>query len=289
MADIDLEELLRIPGLDFKAAGPVLGKGNIAESALRLLQLDSGQRHPGTSQLSVVRRVTYFARGALGIRMHYPHIGPQTVAYQNLVSRIVTLDKTAQREHVAQGLTMRQAVMRIVDKYRIARHHYILHADVIAPPVPVAREDETEAALADRQRFDFALREMWSVLGQLQDMTTVSGRATLATKQALAQEVKKGALLRQMLRLHENDADIQKKEHLTSRNKVKAAEKHAAFLQSQNEGLKNENDELKKENEELKNEIRLMKKDAWYTMSAIEDCKQGSVSKAANELEVIPQ
>ncbi|KAH0428528.1 hypothetical protein CcaCcLH18_08990 [Colletotrichum camelliae] len=268
MADIDPEELLRIPGLIFKAAGPVLGKGNIAESALRLLQLDSTQRHPGTSQLMVVRRVTYFARGALGISMHYPHIGPQTVAYQNLVSRIVTLDKTAQREHVAHGLTMRQAVMRIVDKYRIARHHYILRADVINPTVPVAREDETEAALTDRQRFDFALREMWGVLGQLQDMMTVSGRATLATKQALAQE---------------------KKEHLTSGDKVKAAEKHAAILQSQNEGLKKENDELKKENEELKNEIRLMKKDALYTMSAIGDSKQGSVSKAANELEVIPQ
>ncbi|KAI8294754.1 hypothetical protein K4K59_005008 [Colletotrichum sp. SAR11_240] len=208
MTDLDLDQLLRVPGLTFKAAGPVLGTGNIAESALRLLQLDSGQCHQGASQLLVVKRITYFARGALGISTHYPDIGPKTVAYQSMVTRIVTLDKIAHREHAAKGLTMRQAVMRIVDTYRIARKHYVLHADVVNPPVPVARENETEAAFANRQRFDFALREMWDSLGQLQDLMTVSGNATLAAKQALAQELKKGALLQQKLRLHENDAEI---------------------------------------------------------------------------------
>lgn len=208
MTDVDLDQLLRVPGLIFKAAGPVLGTGSIAESALRLLQLDSGHRHQGASQLLVVKRITYFARGALGISTHYPDIGPKTVAYQSMVTRIVTLDKIAHREHVAKGLTMRQAVMRVVNNYRIARKHYVLHADVVDPPVPVARENETEAALATRQRFDFALREMWDVLGQLHDLMTVSGKATLAAKQALAQEVKKGELLQQKLRLHEKDAEI---------------------------------------------------------------------------------
>ncbi|KAI8194910.1 hypothetical protein K4K54_010884 [Colletotrichum sp. SAR 10_86] len=209
MTDVDLEHLLRVPGLTFKAAGRVLGTGDIAESALRLLQLDSGQRHRGASQLLVVKPITYFARAALGISKHYPDIDPKTVAYQSMVTRIVTLDKIAQREHpVAKGLTMRQAVMRIVDNYRIARKHYVLHADIVNPPVPVARENETEAALATRQRFDFALREMWGVLGQLQDLMT-------------------------------------KKEHLTSRDKFMAAEKKAAILQSENEDLKKENEELK--------------------------------------------
>ncbi|KAF4834747.1 hypothetical protein CGCSCA4_v012845 [Colletotrichum siamense] len=262
MTDVDLDQLLRVPGLTFKAAGPVLGTGNIAESALRLLQLDSGQRHRGASQLLVVKRITYFARAALGISKHYPGIDPKTVAYQSMVTRIVTLDKIAQREHVAKGLTMRQAVMRIVDNYRIARKHYVLHADIVNPPVPVARENETEAALATRQRFDFALREMWGVLGQLQDLMTVSGKATLAAKQALAQE---------------------KKEHVTSRDKVKAAQKQAVILQSENE-------ELKKENEKLKGYIRLMKKDAMYAMSAIKVSEEGGVSEnALNELEAIPQ
>ncbi|KAF4811724.1 hypothetical protein CGCSCA5_v009652 [Colletotrichum siamense] len=262
MTDVDLDQLLRLPGLTFKAAGPVLGTGNIAESALRLLQLDSGQLHQGANQLLVVKRITYFARGALGISKHYPDIDPKTVAYQSMVTRIVTLDKIAHREHVAKGLTMRQAVMRIVDNYRIARKHHVLHADVVDPPVPVARENETETALATRQRFDFALREMWDVLGQLQDLMTVSGNATLAAKQALAQE---------------------KKEHLTSRDKFMAAEKKAAILQSENE-------DLKKENEELKSYIRLMKKDAVYAMSAIEASEEGGVSEdGLNELEAIPQ
>ncbi|EQB51436.1 hypothetical protein CGLO_09016 [Colletotrichum gloeosporioides Cg-14] len=243
MTDIDLEQLLRVPGLTFKAAGPVIGTGIIAESALRLLQLESGQRHQGASKLLVVKRITYFARGALGISTHYPDIGPKTVAYQSMITRIVTLDKIAEREHVAKGLTMRQAVMSIVDNYRIARKHYVLHADVVDPPVPGARENETEAALATRQRFDFTLREMWGVLDQLQGLMTVSGRATVAAKQALAQK---------------------KKEHLTSRDKVKAAQKQAAILQSENE-------ELKKENEDLKSYILVMKKDAMYAMSAIED------------------
>ncbi|KAF0321183.1 hypothetical protein GQ607_011588 [Colletotrichum asianum] len=258
--NVDFDQLLRLPGLTFKAAGPVLGTGNIAKSALRLLQLDSGQRHQGASQLLVVKRITYFARGALGISTHYPNIGPKTVAYQGMVTRIVTLDKIAHREHVAKGLTMRQAVMRIVDNYRIARKHYVLHADIANPPVPVARENETEAALATRQRFDFALREMWDVLGQLQDLMTVSGRATLTVKQAMAQE---------------------KKEHLTSRDKVKAAQKQAAILQS-------ENAELKKENEKLKHYIRFMKKNVMNDMSAIEVSEEGSVSEDGfDELEVI--
>ncbi|KAF4916980.1 hypothetical protein CGCVW01_v009857 [Colletotrichum viniferum] len=268
MTDVDLDQLLRVPGLIFKAAGPVLGTGNIAESALRLLQLDSGHRHQGASQLLVVKRITYFARGALGISTHYPDIGPKTVAYQSMITRIVTLDKIAHREHVAKGLTMRQPVMRIVDNYRIARKHYVLHADVVDPPVPVARENETEAALATRQRFDFALREMWDVLGQLHDLMTVSSKATLAAKQALAQE---------------------KKEHLTSRDKFMAAEKKATILQSENEDLKKENEDLK-ENEDMESYIRLMKKDGMYAMSAIEASEDIGISEdGLNELEAIPQ
>ncbi|CAI0652207.1 unnamed protein product [Colletotrichum noveboracense] len=276
MTDFNLDQLLRVPGLTFKAAGPVLGTDNIAESALRLCQLDSGQRHQGASQLLVVKRITYFARGALGISTHYPDIGPKTVAYQSMVTRSVTLDKIAQREHVAKGLTMRQAVMRIVDNYRIARNHYVLHTDVVDPPVPVARENETEAALATRQRFDFALREMWGVLGQLQDLMTVSGKKTLAAKQALAQE---------------------KKEHLTSRDKFMAAEKKATILQSENEDskkenkdLEKENEDLKKENDDLEKESDGLKKDGMYAMSAIEAFEDRGISEdGLNELEAIPQ
>ncbi|KAF4812816.1 hypothetical protein CGCTS75_v013933 [Colletotrichum tropicale] len=263
MADAHYEQLLRVPGLIFKAAGPVLGTGKISESALRLLHLESGQRRRATSQLAVVKGITYFARKALGISMHYPEIGHQTVDYQKMVTRMVTAD----HEHATHGLTMRQAVMRIVDKYRIARHNHILHADTVDIPVPVAHESETEPAFIDRQRFDLALREMWGVLDQLQELTTASGRAVLAAKKALALEIKKGT----------------KKEHLTSRSKFMAAEKKATILQSENE-------ELKKENEKLKGYIRLMKKDGMYAMSAIEASEDRGVSEdGLNELEAIPQ
>ncbi|KAI8239659.1 hypothetical protein K4K57_007879 [Colletotrichum sp. SAR 10_99] len=207
MADARCEQLLRVPGLIFKVAGPALGTGKISESALRLLHLESGQRRRATSQLAVVKGVTYFARKALGISMHYPEIGHQTVDYQKMVTRMVTADPTADHEHATHGLTMRQAVMRIVDKYRIARHNHILHADTVDLPVPVAHENETEATFIDRQRFDLALREMWGVLDQFQELTTASGRAALAAKKALALEIKKGIVLEQKRRLHEKDAD----------------------------------------------------------------------------------
>ncbi|KAF9873274.1 hypothetical protein CkaCkLH20_09087 [Colletotrichum karsti] len=142
-------------GLVFIAAGNTFGNGKAGESR---------------TQIAIVKRVIFFVKKALAVRLRYRDLHPKTIHYQKKVADMVMTDKSTAPQNASHSLVTLHAIGNIVNRCRIARRNFIHRGGDPYPPAPTIGEDETESEFLAREHLECALTEMWTVLDYLHEL-----------------------------------------------------------------------------------------------------------------------
>lgn len=171
----DVEKALRLGGAGFHFASsePFQGSGKVHVVARRLLQVVPGEYRYNLSEANIVARVIFFADKVLYLRTQEPHLSPKATAFWNKVCEIVATDKTVKAVPKDSADKVPQAISTIVEKYRVARENFIRRSDDHGESV-AAPENETTEARIERERDEFKLRKLWSILEQLQELKRIA-------------------------------------------------------------------------------------------------------------------